>query len=179
MKRNLYLIAFAFFSLILIQAQYCNKHSNSACDCEASNTISKNVTLNQSNATSTLSVYSETGDYTADPACHANMILTYRWADDERAKTSEKPPIGFEFVTVLGYFPTSPSSAVMNTDEFGRNYWKVVVNEADNTDMPTKGISYGIELIYDKDYPNHGDVKCSSSITYKIFSASQWEDGCG
>jgi len=177
MKNYSYFFVIIFLAIISVQAEYCTTGKN-GCECEWTNTISKNASLNQNLHSSTLSVYNETGTYCADPACHATMTLTFRWADDERAKTTERPPIGFEFKTVMNYFPTYPMQAIMKTDEFGRNYWKIVIDEAENPEDPLTGTSYAIEITYNQEYQSHGDVKCALSIAYKTFDVDAWEKGC-
>lgn len=107
------------------------------------------------------------GTFDADKDQHATMIVEARWADEERARTSEPPPVTPSCTTAIGWYPAflveSPVSLLHPGDgETGMRYWVAVVdqaakNEADNPIVYSAGAWY---------QGDEGDVRVGAKVVY-------------
>jgi len=132
------------------------------------NTIQKIGIVSSENPSFVLSSYDCSGDFDADGERHAKMYLELRWADEDKAKTSEKPEVEVSFKTVWGYFPfqlvkSSVSIFHPEENEEGFTYWYAYVDQAAGRDWPEL-----YEIVVN--FPNHMNdpVRVTARIRYPI-----------
>jgi hypothetical protein len=107
-----------------------------------------------------LSTYDVAQTHDADKDTHAKMLLELRWADADRAATTDQPLVTETFRTVFGVFPSllvpSPVS-LFHPEENGLGYtfWVGYVDQAAKNE-PINGISYAV------------DVSLPNSITHPV-----------
>jgi hypothetical protein len=114
-----------------------------------------------------LSTYDVNQDFDADKNVHAKMILELRFMDEEKAKTSEEPPVSVEFGTTWGIFPhmlvSSPVSFFHPEESgMGFTYWIAYVDEAAKNE-PENGIAYRISVMANT---TNNPVRVTSRILY-------------
>ena len=95
-----------------------------------------------------LSTYDIDGDFLADKDTHAQMWLEFRWADDDRARTTEQPPVYESFGTTFGTFPSlvvRSDVSVLHPEDAtaGYVYWGAFVDQAAKNEA-IQGISYEV-----------------------------------
>lgn len=149
------------------------------CDCEQGYNFIEHKTLSKNNPSTTISVYNNTYGDIADASCHCLMTLTFRWSDDERAKTDERPPISYTFQAAGGnfYFPSDPANEIIETNSDGTKQWTLTINEAQDKNLH-EGTSYGIHISYNSSYSPEGSVVCSGEFTFMVFSEDAYKTGC-
>lgn len=108
---------------------------------------------------------------TGDPGkkdCHAIFLLTYRWADPERARndSTTPPPLNWTFQTHPGmfYFPTP--DAVRKQDDEGW-YWEAT-NDIGAKNQDEAYVEYEIEA-YAPDFASEAILIKSASIEYAAY----------
>lgn len=118
-----------------------------------------------------LSTYDARGEFDADKDKHAKMLVEARFMDDEKAKTSDRPPIETEIGTVFGVYPhqlvASPVS-FFHPEENGKGFtfWIAYVDQAAKNES-SNGIAYHVNAIV----PDYGSspVRVTSRIVYTIY----------
>jgi hypothetical protein len=136
------------------------------------NTIQKVGEVSTENPTFTLSSYDCSGQFDADKYRHATMLVELRWADSDKAKTTQQPMVETEFTTIWGYFPytfvQSPTS-IFHPEENGQGYtyWYAYVDEGAKNEPGENGISYGVEVRF-PDYMT-SPVRVTARIKYPIY----------
>jgi hypothetical protein len=124
------------------------------------NTIQAMAVLTPERPNFSLSTYDVAQTHDADKDTHAKMLLELRWADADRAATTDQPLVTETFRTVFGVFPSllvpSPVS-LFHPEENGLGYtfWVGYVDQAAKNE-PINGISYAV------------DVSLPNSITHPV-----------
>jgi len=137
-----------------------------------SNTIQKVGVVSMQTPAFELSSRDCSGEYDADKMRHAQMYLELRWADDTKAKTTDRPEVEVLFATGWGYFPfqlvQSPVS-IFHPEENkqGFTYWYAYVNEAAKNEPGENGILYRIKVTF-PDYMT-SPVRVTARIRYPIY----------
>lgn len=114
------------------------------------NTIQAKAVLTPERPNFRLSTYDVAQTHDADKDRHAKMLLELRWADADRATTTDQPLVSESFRTVFGIFPSrliaSPVS-FFHPEENGLGYtfWVAYVDQAAKNE-PSNGISYAIDV---------------------------------
>lgn len=119
-----------------------------------------------------LNTYDVHGAFDADKDTHAKMLVEARFLDEEKAKTTNQPPVELEFGTVFGVFPhqlvSSPVS-IFHPEENGEGftYWYAYVDQAAKNE-PENGIAYHVTATV----PDYGSskVRVTSRIVYSLVS---------
>jgi len=112
------------------------------------------------------------GEWDADKMRHAQMLLELRFADDDKARTSDAVPVSVTFGTAWGWFPfqllPSPVS-IFHPEENGQGYtfWYAYVNEGAKNEPGDNGILYRIE-VRSTDYQT-SPVRAAARIHYGIY----------
>lgn len=177
MKKYLFRILLFTFLFVFLQSNSCGPDHVTGCECEQEKGVSGAKMVSSYSKTASLSVYGYTGENEADAACHANMKLTFRWISDERAKTSERPRISYEFQSLFGYFPTNDGMENLSVDENGIHTWTISISEAIDKSSPG-GSSYGIQVNYVGEPSNDDAVNCWMEITYRLYEDYAYSEGC-
>ncbi len=102
----------------------------------------------------------------------------FRWADDARATTNERPPIIYEFTAGESFIAPSSSTEAgsVSDDDIHTFYISVSDNETISDGEPTM---YGFEVIYLEDNVSvDGDVLCQISIEYYTHDEKYHQRGC-
>jgi len=175
---------FLHFGLIIIFTHMiiggCTEsEQNFGCICEDDKTMLEYKILDNETTSTTISVYNKTGEYVADASCHCWMRVTFRWGDDERAKTNERPPISYTFQAAGGnfYFPSDPANEIVETNSDGTKQWTLEINEAQDNKLH-EGTSYGIKINYNSGYDPPGSVVCTGELKFKFFNEDAYTTGC-
>lgn len=119
-----------------------------------------------------LSTFECSGEFDADKMRHAKMLLELRFADDEKARTPQTPPVEVSFNTALGWFPfqlvSSPVS-IFHPEENGQGYtfWYAYVDQGAKNESGDNGIMYEIE-VQPTDYQT-SPVRAAARIHYGIY----------
>lgn len=108
--------------------------------------------LDAANPTFSMSTYDAEGQFDADKDTHAQMYFEMRWADADKARTSEKPPVEPSFGTVFGFYPhvlvESPAGYLHpNEADEGYTYWVALVDQAAKNEA-VNGIAYRVGATY-------------------------------
>ncbi len=119
-----------------------------------------------------LNTYDVRGEFDADKDKHAKMLIEARFMDDERAKTSDRPPVETEIGTVFGVFPhqlvASPVS-FFHPEENGKGFtfWIAYVDQAAKNE-PSNGIAYHVSAMV----PDYGSspVRVTSRVVYTLYT---------
>jgi len=117
----------------------------------------------------------EGGKADADKNVHAKFLVEARWADEDRARTDDPPPV---LVTVyagpFGYFPEGSAPwqrlpvSILNPTENGKgfSFWFKWVDQAAKND-PMQPIGYSIEARWDPSAAvQEGGVRVSMVMNY-------------
>lgn len=136
------------------------------------NTIQKVGVISTDNPQFVLSNYDCSGEFDGDKMHHAQMLLELRWADEERAKTSEQPNVEWWFETGWGYFPSmmvSSPASIFHPEENGKGYtfWYAFVDEGAKNEPGPNGILYQIRV----ELPSYltNPVRVTGRIRYPIY----------
>lgn len=179
MKKYYHLLFLAGFSFIAFHLGSCNDLKY-GCDCEPSKTASKEVTVNPSNPEFTLSTYEYSGEFEADAACHADMTVEFRWADDVTAQYETRPPLYYEFQSLFGWFPANEGMETHHTEN-GAVIWKISISEAIDKSKP-EGSSYGILVRWvgtgNETQEEKKGIVCKIHIKYKDYADEYYQTGC-
>ena len=148
------------------------------CDCENVSTGYKTIVVGPDKREHTYSTYDDWGEHVADAACHANMKLVFRWADNNKAATdTNRPPLYYQFQSVFGYFASNPGMEVEKTED-GFHVWEITISEAIDKNTP-QASSYGIYVKYDGDLnASNANILCKVEIEYKTYDENAYELGC-
>lgn len=119
-----------------------------------------------------LNTYNVRQQFDADKDKHAKMLIEVRFAEEDKAKSEQQPPINIEFGTPTGYYPhelvVSPVSFFHPQDNGkGYKFWIAYVDQAAKN-QPTNGIAYHIKATV----PDYGSspVKVTSRIVYHLYT---------
>ena len=176
MKKLITLSLGLIFMGLLFTFTTCKKFEDKkGCQCEETKQIATTLIVSKNHPTATLSVYNETGDFTADGGCHALMDISFRWADTGMAKTDERPPITYRFETPASYFPVNQGMENVNIDASGYYNYGLQIDEAENAINP-KETSYAIIVKFNGS--GEGVVTCRASIFYKHWDGYAHTEGC-
>lgn len=147
--------------------------SSQSDNADGTRTLYGETVLDPLNPVVMVNTYDLANDFDADKTVHAKMFVAVRWADGDRARTQEMPPVYEEFGTAMGYFPSYLSeidASPLHAGESGQGYvwWVAAVDQAAKNE-PGDGTSYYAKATYD---PNYGaadgaPVRAAVSLTYK------------
>ncbi|GAB4304174.1 MAG: hypothetical protein Kow0090_19740 [Myxococcota bacterium] len=142
---------------------------------EGFNTIQSATAIGATNPNYELNTYYANEQFDADKDTHAKMLLELRWADPEKAKSTTQPPVGYEFGTVMGVYPTFLTMSQISLfypheNGEGYNYWVAAVDQAAKNESQN-GIAYHIRTWYDTTAAGGegGDVRVTGRINYKLY----------
>ena len=127
--------------------------------------------LEASHGSLRLNTYDLAQQFDADKNTHAKMLLELRFLDEERAKSSEQPPVSIEFGTALGIYPAqlmqSPLS-FFHPGEKGKGYvyWIAFVDQAAKNET-SNPISYHISASLGTASQK---VRATARILYKVLA---------
>ena len=134
--------------------------------------VRRDQLVSATSGTLDMSTYDVNEEFDADRNVHAKMLVEARWADPERARTDEMPPLSVEFTTIFGYFPhpglVPMPASILNPHENGNGYryWFAYVDQAARNEMGD-GTSYGIEVRWFGDAGDSDTVRVSALINYR------------
>ena len=180
MKKFKFRVLFiSLISILIIIGDSCGSSDENGCRCETLKTGKNHYLISPNNPTVTFTTYDlEGGRLIADGACHADMKIIFRWADDDKAATDERPPLSYEFRSLYGYFPANEGMEKHSIDyENYIQYWEISISEADDKTKP-EGTSYGIYLQYDGPAGDNMAIDCSVTISYRYYDEAAYIDGC-
>lgn len=136
--------------------------------------VMKEALLDEAHPSFQVSSHDVAGEFDADKQTHAKMVLELRWADIERARTTDPLPVAPDFGTVWGVFDavlvmTDVSLFHPEEDGQGLHYWIAVVdqaakNEASNPIAYHAGARW--DPIYAPSLPS-GPVRADGLVLYK------------
>lgn len=119
--------------------------------------------------TLTLDTYDILGTFDADKDTHAQMLLLARWADAERAKTDEMPPLILDFGTTWGYYDATlvATSDPLDAAEADEGYvvWAALVDQAAKNE-PSNPIAYHCGATWAG--TGEGDVQLNLTLVYAL-----------
>ncbi len=136
--------------------------------------LMKEALLDEATPNFDVSTYDLAGTFDADKQTHAKMVLELRWADIERARTTDPVPVSPDFGTVWGTFPSSlvaSQVSLFHPEEAGQGltYWVAVVDQAAKNET-SNPIAYHVgahwDPIYAPSLPS-GPVRADALVLYK------------
>jgi hypothetical protein len=116
-----------------------------------------------------LSTYDAHQEFDADKDVHAKMLLEVRWADDEKAKSSDMPFLNLDFGTDTGSYSASLMQSPVSVffpAEKGYQHWIAFVDQAAKN-QAINGISYHINASYESDF---SPVRVAARIVYSLYN---------
>lgn len=170
---------FVISAFILVS---CNNYDYDGCDCydikdDPKISETKTLIVGPNSLEANFAIQGDNGELIA-AGCYAAMTLSFRWADDARAKTNERPPIIYEFTAGESFIAPSSSTEAgsVSDDDIHTFYISVSDNETISDGEPTM---YGFEVIYLEDNVSvDGDVLCQISIEYYTHDEKYHQRGC-
>ena len=178
MRKSDYILGFAALAMFISGCEGCDKDERAACDCEVQTTIEGGSIVSPSSPTGSISNYAHDGDFTADAACHAEMVIYFEWVDSARAATQEVPPIVPSFETPLGYFPSSEvreRKTIVNGPNGAYTHygWAYFTIEAQDKDTP-QGTSYEVRWTYGASSAPAGNVRVLASLKSRVYDPNEY-----
>lgn len=176
------IIVYAILALFISGCEGCDDDKEkSACECELEVTMEHNAIVSAPGQVGSISNYDQDGDFTADAACHAFMVIYFEWADSARARTTEIPPLLPSFETPLGYFASSDlkiEETILRFDEnlgdYIRHYrYRYFANEAQDKDRP-EGTSYTVRWIYGESSAPAGAIKVYAKLENRVYEPNEY-----
>ena len=164
----------------IFQVDACDKDVDGryyGCDCETWSDVSALVAVGPSNPSDSYDTYAASGKIDADGAmgCHTTMKIRFRWVDEDRSKTNERPTISYEYQSLWGWFPSYHINETTITDNEGHIWWEKELSESAGENGET---SYGVYVEYNGDGGANSSVYCQIDISYPVYSEDAYLTGC-